>query len=78
MKFWQPGMIADLLFLVAMLGLAGLLRSVLPVIRRYAIPDAMIAGRLGLILGPSLLGIVPFDQSNLEILVYQMRREFTD
>lgn len=56
----QPwSLILDLCFLGIFLLIAVVLRRFLPFIRRFRIPDAIIAGFLGLVAGPSILNIVP-------------------
>src|SRR5690606_26380524 len=53
-----------------LIALASALRRSLPPLRKLGIPDALVAGALGLILGPSVLGVLHFDPDHLESLVY--------
>ncbi len=72
-------LIVDLGFISACLLIAVVLRRFLPFIRRFRIPDAIIAGFIGLAVGPSVLNIIPpirgvptFQSGNLLALVYHL------
>ena len=52
-----------------MLGATVLRRSLVP-LQRLGIPDSIVAGCVGLVLGPGLLGILPLDTGTLESIVY--------
>jgi len=56
---------------LAMLVAVGL-RRFLPFLRRFRIPDAIVAGFLAMIVGPSILGWVPFNPARLTALVYHL------
>ena len=70
MSFWQDSGIVQLLMIAALLLMAAGFRRLVQ--RRWDIvmPDSMIAGLIGLILGPSLLAVLPFDTDFLEKVVY--------
>ena len=70
MKFWEGGAPLSLILIATLLSLAAVLRRVIPGMNRMKIPDSMIAGLLGLALGPSVLGWLPINQDVLEKVVY--------
>ncbi len=53
-----------------MLAIAAWLRNRISILQRIGIPDAIVAGAMGLALGPSVLDVAPFDTEQLETLVY--------
>jgi glutamate:Na+ symporter, ESS family len=69
-QFFEPGLIQDFLLLGVLLAVAALLLRVVPGLGRLAVPDAILAGVLGLVAGPTVLGWLPFDQDALEVIVY--------
>lgn len=70
MKFWEGGAPLTLILVVVLLAAAGTLRTLVPGAGRLKVPDSMVAGFLGLALGPSFLGWLPIDQDVLERVVY--------
>lgn len=70
MQFWEGGAPLTLIVVVVSLAIAGASRRALPALHALNLPDAMLAGTLGLALGPSVLGWVPIDQDVLELVVY--------
>lgn len=70
MTFWESGVVLNGLLLAILVLIAGLLRRVVGPVGRLGIPDSMVAGVLGLALGPSALGWLPIDPETLESLVY--------
>lgn len=70
MQYWQSGIVFDLLILAVLLGLAMLLVRTFGVLRRLAVPHAIVAGLLGLALGPSGAGLLPTDIEAMELIVY--------
>ena len=70
MRFWQADAVVELLFVCALLALAALARRVVPGLGKLSIPDAMVAGLVGLLLGPSALDLLPIDTDHLEVVVY--------
>ncbi len=69
MSFWQSPALVTALVIAALLGLAEALRAV-PAIRRTAIPACILAGVLGVLLGPDVADLLPVDRSILETVVY--------
>ncbi len=70
MNYWEtPGVAGLILVCVLLLGTRAA-RVGLAGDRPVPIPDALLAGVLGLVLGPSVLGLVPFDPEDLEPIVY--------
>ncbi len=55
---------------LGLLGLTRLLRARLDRAGRVPVPDALFGGCLGMLLGPSMLGLLPMDERSLEIIVY--------
>lgn len=75
MHFWQSdipvsALLVDLAALAGLLAVATLLVRVVPVLRRLSVPVAILAGLLGLGLGPSGAGLVPIHTEAMELLVY--------
>ncbi len=70
MTFWESGLVLTGLWLGVLLLGATVLRRSLPPLQRLGIPDSIVAGVAGLILGPGLLGILPLDTGTLESIVY--------
>ncbi len=57
-------------FLLALLGVSLIIKSNIPFFKRHLVPTALFGGLLGLVLGPEVLGIIPFDSEMLEDMVY--------
>ncbi len=57
-------------FLLALLGVSLIIKSNIPFFKRHLVPTALFGGLLGLLLGPEILGIIPFDTGMLEDMVY--------
>jgi len=70
LKFWEGGAPLSLILLATLLSVAAILRRVIPGLNRLKIPDSMVAGLIGLALGPSALGWLPINQEVLEKVVY--------
>ena len=70
MTFWQSPLVATLVTLAGLLALGGVLRSRIPALRRLAVPACILAGLLGLALGPDGADVLPVDRGTLESLVY--------
>ena len=70
MIFWQESGIVQLLMIAALLLLAAGIRRVVQRFHDIVMPDSMVAGVIGLLLGPSLMGWLPFDTDFLEGVVY--------
>ncbi len=70
MVFWQQSGIVQLLMIAGLLLLAAGIRRIVQRFWDIVMPDSMVAGIIGLILGPSLLAVLPFDTDFLEKVVY--------
>lgn len=76
MRFWQPEavldpwILLDLLILAGLVGMGVLLVRLIAPLRRLAVPHSIVAGLLGLSLGPSGAGLLPFDIRAMETIVY--------
>lgn len=70
MAYWQSGLVVNALFVGVMLVLAALVRRAVPAFGRIGLPDSMLGGVIGLVLGPQALKLVPFDVSALESIIY--------
>ena len=70
MEYWSGGYVQDLLLVVALLAVAAGMRRAIPRLQRLGTPDALVAGMLGLVLGPSVLGWLTFSPERLEVLIY--------
>ena len=57
-------------FLLALLGVSLVIKSVIPFFKRHLVPTALVGGFIGLLLGPEVLRLVPFNRSTLEDMVY--------
>jgi len=69
MEFWESGLIVNALLLAALMAAGAALRMT-PPLRKLGIPGAILGGCLGLLLGPSVLGLVPLQIPTLENIVY--------
>ncbi len=67
---WE--LIIDFAWLSVLLGFSTFLKRKIPFLKKYIVPNAIIAGFLGLILGPEILNIIPFDPERLGYLVYHL------
>jgi ESS family glutamate:Na+ symporter len=68
--YWRGGFVADMILVLSLLFVAVALRRSIAPMRRVGIPDALVAGVIGLTLGPAALGVLDFDSANLEPVVY--------
>ena len=62
--------VLQFLFLLALLGVSLLLKNLIPIFRKHLIPTALIGGFIGLILGPEIAHVIPFNSEILEPMVY--------
>ena len=60
----------NVLTLLALLVVSALLVRVTPALRRRSVPTALLAGVIGLALGPSGMDVLPVDTDVLEVIVY--------
>ncbi|MDD5016559.1 MAG: sodium:glutamate symporter [Eubacteriales bacterium] len=57
-------------FLLTLLGISLIIKSNIKFFKKHLVPTALFGGFIGLILGPEVLGWVPFDSTVLESMVY--------
>jgi glutamate:Na+ symporter, ESS family len=74
-RFWwsdvpASALLLDLAVVAGLLAVATLLVRTVPLLRRSTMPAAILAGMIGLSLGPSGAGLVPLDVPAMELLVY--------
>lgn len=62
----------ELMVVAVFLGAASILEKNVRFFHRHFIPNAIIAGFIGLFLGPQFLNLVPFDADRLGIIVYHL------
>ncbi len=72
MEYWTGGFVQDLLIVIGLLAAAAGLRQTIAPLRKLGIPDALVAGALGMIGGPSGLGLLPFSSNQLELVIYHL------
>ncbi len=70
MEFWSNSFVFTALTLVTLLAVAEFIRALIAPLRRFGLPASIIAGTLGLGLGPSGLDALPVDLSILRAGVY--------
>ena len=70
MSFWAGGYVQDVLIVISLLAVAAGLRRLVPPLNRLGMPDALVAGLLGMVLGPAALGLLPLSSLRLETVVY--------
>ncbi|TFB14629.1 S-layer homology domain-containing protein [Filobacillus milosensis] len=64
--------VLDFIYLSAFILLASILKARIPAIRKLIIPTSMIAGFIGLIAGPEIIGLIPFEVDMLGAIVYHL------
>jgi ESS family glutamate:Na+ symporter len=69
-RFWDVGIVTNLLAVMAILAVGSVIVRITPTLRRLAVPPAIVAGVVGLLLGPSAAGVLPTDPEILEVIVY--------
>jgi glutamate:Na+ symporter, ESS family len=74
-RYWwsdvpAAALLLDLAVLAGLLAVATLLVRWVPLLRRWSVPVAILAGLVGLALGPSGAGLVPIHVEGMEVLVY--------
>ncbi len=70
MAFWQNDLVTTGLLLALLLVVAEALCGVIPPLRRLGIPASILAGVLGLLLGPEVVALLPLSTDVLESGVY--------
>lgn len=63
-------LVLDFLLISFLIVIAAVLKARIPLLRKMIVPTAMIAGFIGLIAGPELLGWIQFDKDTLGSIVY--------
>jgi ESS family glutamate:Na+ symporter len=69
-SYWNFGFLMTLLWVSAILLACGLIRRVFPGYAKLGMPDCMLAGVLGLVLGPQVIGVASLAVADLEAIVY--------
>ena len=64
--------VLDLAYLSILLGVASVLKRILTPLNKILIPNAVIAGFLGILFGPEVLKLIPFSYDRLGNLVYHL------
>ncbi|WP_407269464.1 S-layer homology domain-containing protein [Radiobacillus sp. PE A8.2] len=64
--------IIDFTWLSLFIAVAAVLKARIPALQRFIIPTSMIAGFMGLIVGPEVIGWISFDLDRLGDLVYHL------
>ena len=64
--------VMDILYLALFLGIAILVKKGLPFLDRFLVPNAIIAGFVGLLLGPEILKLCNFSVPNLTNMIYHL------
>lgn len=72
MEYWTSGFVQDLAIVIGLLALAAGVRHVIPALGKVGIPDCLFAGLLGMILGPTGFGVLPFSSELLEVVIYHL------
>lgn len=70
MQFWSSGAAVSVLLLMVLMVSAGMLRRLLPFLVKVGVPTTIVAGLMGFVAGPSVLGWLPLDIPTLEAMVY--------
>ncbi|KIG18073.1 Sodium/glutamate symporter [Enhygromyxa salina] len=70
MDFWVGGYVQDLLIIISLIAVAAGLRRVIPPLQTLGMPDALIAGLIGVVCGPAVIGLLPFSAAHLEVIIY--------
>ncbi|MGD9677679.1 MAG: S-layer homology domain-containing protein [Vulcanibacillus sp.] len=64
--------ILDFLYLSLFIFLAIFIKQKFKIFNKFLLPTSFVAGFIGLILGPEILNLTPFNPKNLETLVYHL------
>ena len=62
--------VLQFIFLFALLGISLIIKSNIKFFKKHLVPTALFGGFIGLILGPEILGWVPFDTDILQDIIY--------
>ncbi|NVB42728.1 hypothetical protein G6O69_33210 [Pseudenhygromyxa sp. WMMC2535] len=72
MAYWSGGYVQDLLIIISLLAVAVTLRKAISPLQRLGMPDALLAGAMAMLLGPSGLELLPFSSERLEAVIYHL------
>lgn len=70
MGYWGGGYVQDILIVLALLAVAAGLRRAIAPMQKLGMPDALIAGALGVAFGPAGFDVLPFASERLQLVVY--------
>ncbi|SHG50408.1 sodium/glutamate symporter [Ornithinibacillus halophilus] len=65
-------LVIDFILISLLIVIAAVLKARIPLLRKMIVPTSMIAGFLGLIFGPEILGILEFNKDMLGDIVYHL------
>jgi len=68
--YWSA--IDDVIYVLMFFGAAVILKRFVPILRRYLIPNSIIAGFIGFLMGPNLLNLVPVNIDALGGIIYHL------
>lgn len=68
--YWSA--IDDIIYILLFFGVAVLLKRFIPILRKYLIPNSIIAGFIGFLVGPNLLNLVPVNIDSLGGIIYHL------
>jgi len=68
--FWD--LIDDFVYITIFFAIAIILKKYIPGLKRFIIPNSILAGFIGLILGPNVLGIIPLNAEGLGQIIYHL------
>lgn len=66
------GFLLDFIFICVLIIIAAVLKAKISILRKWIIPTAMLAGFLGMFLGPEFLNVIPLNLDRLGNLVYHL------
>lgn len=64
--------VLDIAYLSILMGVASVLKRIITPLSKILIPNAVIAGFLGILFGPEVLKVIPFSYDRLGNLVYHL------
>jgi ESS family glutamate:Na+ symporter len=68
--YWST--IDDVVYILLFFALAMVLKRFIPGLRKFIIPNSILAGFIGFIIGPNVLNLVQFDIENLGRMIYHL------
>ena len=69
-QFGSWSTVLQFTFLFTLLGISLIIKAKIKFFKKHLVPTALFGGFLGLVLGPEILGWVPFDRLALEKMIY--------